>query len=215
VKQKRTPKAVVKTKRKTKYGYYYQNEFVFSEAFQKVLTSKYGMSFLQCLFTELDRKEVNSKKIYVNNGKLSITYSQFKEITKSTTSPTGCCNYTFQSVRNLLIKVGIIAITYKSKGLVRGDMNQYKILLEKCGKVERGDERWRRYPAENWANEIPTQVNPRGEEFQWKKGHSGNPKYKKKKIFPLSEQTVISDNHPIRIDRLEKKDLIRSDTIGR
>jgi len=71
---------------------------------------------------------------------------------------TGCSKETFRSTRALLITVGIIEIT-KLGGRCRGDMHQYRILLEKCGNVTRDEERWRIYPRENWSDEVPTSPN--------------------------------------------------------
>ena len=150
-------KKVVKTKRTTKYGFYYPNEVVFSQAFREVMKTQYAFLFLQFLLTELRREEQNGKKIYVNNGEISCPHSQFKILTANNQLK-GCSKQTHLNVRDLLITVGFIEITKKG-GSCRGDMHQYRILLEKCGNVTPEQERWRVYPRENWGNEVPKNPN--------------------------------------------------------
>ena len=151
-------KQVVKTKRTTKYGFYYTNEFVYSQAFREILKTEYAFLFLQFLLTELKLKKQNGKNIYVNNGEISCPHSQFRLLTINNKQPKGCSKQTHLNVRDLLITVGIIEITKKG-GSCRGDMHQYRILLEKCGNVNREQERWRVYPRENWENEVPKNPN--------------------------------------------------------
>ena len=151
-------KQVVKTKRTIKYGFYYPNEVVFSQAFREVMKTEYGFLFLQFLLTELKLEKQNGRKIYVNNGTISCPHSQFKLITVNNKQPNGCSKQAHLNVRNLLITVGFIEIT-KQGGSCKGDRHQYRILLEKCGNVTREKERWRIYPRENWENEAPKNPN--------------------------------------------------------
>ncbi len=151
-------KQVVKTKRTTKYGFYYPNEVVFSQAFREVIKTEYAFLYLQFLLTELKLEKQNGKRIYVNNGEISCPHSQFKLLTVNIKQPNGCSKQAHQNVRDLLITVGFIEIT-KQGGRCRGDRHQYRILLEKCGNVTREEERWRVYPRENWENEVPKNPN--------------------------------------------------------
>ena len=181
-------KQVVKTKRTTKYGFYFTNEFVFSQAFRGILKTEYAFLFLQFLLTELKREEQNGRKIYVNNGTISCPHSQFKLLTVNNKQPKGCSKQTHLNVRDLLITVGIIEIT-KQGGSCRGDMHQYRILLEKCGKVTREQERWRVYPRENWENETPKKPN----NLVGVENRFGN-------NSTLTEYTLNGDNPPNGVD---------------
>ena len=110
-------KQVVKTKRTTKYGFYYPNEVVFSQAFREVMKTEYAFLFLQFLLTELELKEQNGKKIYVNNGEISCPHSQFRLLTVNIKQPNGCSIQTHLNVRDLLITVGFIHKWLRSKVL--------------------------------------------------------------------------------------------------
>ena len=56
-------KQVVKTKRTTKYGFYYPNEVVFSQAFREIMKTEYAFLYLQFLLTELKLEKQNGKRI--------------------------------------------------------------------------------------------------------------------------------------------------------
>jgi len=82
---------------------------------------------------------------YTNNGKIAFTEYEWK---KQGLGASG----TYLKARNQLIKVGLIRITYQG-GMARGDMNRYELLFIEG--VNRDDKRWKRYPDENWEDEIP------------------------------------------------------------
>ena len=97
---------------------------------------------------------------YTNNGKISFTEYEWKEQGLGASA-------TYLRARNQLIKVGLIRITYQG-GFARGDMNRYELLFIEG--VNRDDKRWKRYPDENWKNEIPTSKDfPIGKKTRFKK----------------------------------------------
>ena len=169
-------------------GYYYKNEFWFHPAY--FLLNKASRDLLQCLLTELDRrrlKNTNRKEwIITNNGKISFTALQFKKL----------CGYqrqTYINARNQLIKHGIIIQTYQG-GNYRGDMATYKILC--TDDIKTADQRWRLYPNNDYANDIPkSNINRVGRETQWPKGVCG-----RKSKSTLSECTLNESIDPIVID---------------
>ena len=77
---------------------------------------------------------------------------------------------TYLRARNQLIEVGFIRITYQG-GFARGDMNRYELLFIEG--VKRDDKRWKRYPDENWADEIPKIKDyPIGRDTRFKKSNN-------------------------------------------
>ena len=143
-------------------GWFYRNEIWFSEAFKKLPRS--AMDLLQCFVTEISKKQKRNKWSVVNNGKLSVTQSQFVKLT-------GYSKSTYIKERNRLIEHGFLKITYLGGG-GSGDRSLYKILI--CDDVPNEEQRWRRYPLENWKNEVPKRENNLiGKKTQWKKGQSG------------------------------------------
>ena len=104
------------------------------------------------------------KKMWTNNGDLSFTEVQFKNQNE-------VCSSTYLNARNKLIEVGLIKQTYRG-GMCRGDMAKYKLLF--VNDIFPGEERWKRYPEENWAHEIPKRKKQLvGIKTRWKKGQSG------------------------------------------
>lgn len=143
-----------------KGGFYYNNEVFFSKAFQSL--SKSGRNLLHCFI--LERRWHPKTKVITNNGKISFTEIQFKEIY-------GYSSTTYLKARNHLIKCGLIIQTYKG-GFCRGDMATYKILCIEG--VLLSEKRWLAYPEKNWAGEIPKLKKQfAGVKTQWKKGQSG------------------------------------------
>jgi len=139
---------VAKYNPKPQWGVWYTNELYYSFAYQE-LTLK-ARDLLHCLMNEVDVKSVKSRNrtdahIYPNNGKISVTQSQFM-------SQFDCVKQSYINARNLLIKVGCIKMTYRG-GTGIGDMAQYKILTLK--EIPDEQQRWRNYPDKNWAKEIP------------------------------------------------------------
>ena len=152
----------MKLKVKMNKGWFYRNEIWFSEAFKKLPRS--ATDLLQCFATEISKKQKRNKWSVVNNGQLSVTQSQFVKLT-------GYSKSTYIKERNRLIEHGFLKITYLGGG-GSGDRSLYKILI--CDDVPNEEQRWRRYPQENWKNEIPKRENNLiGKKTQWKKGQSG------------------------------------------
>ena len=121
------------------------NKLYWSPAYQSLTIS--ARNLLYCFVSELrftgSRKKGNFQ--YTNNGKVSFSESEFK---KQGLGASG----TYIKARNQLIEVGLIEITYRG-GMARGDMNTYKLLFIEG--VNQIDQKWKRYPKENWAHEIP------------------------------------------------------------
>lgn len=143
-------------------GFYYNNDIFFSKAFQKLRPTSFRL--LHCLLTEcLYDKKRGKKRDYWNNGKISFTETQYKEVFGSSSS--------YLTARNQLIECGFIKQTYRG-GKHRGDISQYQILC--LPDVPYSEQRWRDYPEKNWLKDIPKikkyQV---GIKTQWKKGESG------------------------------------------
>ena len=177
---------------KNKKGFYYTNDVWFSPAYQSL--SNATRDLLQCMLTEFRRKEVtppksnrfSNKWIITNNNEISFTEIDFKELT-------GKCSSTWLNARNKLIEVGFIEIKYRG-GFGAGDRAKYKLFVGTNLKKEQ--ERWRRYPDENWAHEIPKPKKQMiGIKTQWKKGQSG-----RKTKATLLEYTLNSTNPPIEVD---------------
>ena len=150
------------TARPRKGGFYYSNEIWDSAAYQTL--TKSARNLLHCFATELRWTGKGRKMRYTNNGELSFTEIQFKNMY-------GACSSTYLKARNQLIDVGFIRQTYRG-GMCRGDMAKYKLLFaDGCLPNEK---RWRQYPEKNWADEIPRPKKQLvGVKTQWKKGQSG------------------------------------------
>ncbi len=114
-----------------------------SEAYQSLNIS--ARNLMVCFITELSWTGRGKNKTFLNNGKISFSEAEFK-FNKLGASQT------YINARNKLIEVGFIKVTYRG-GMARGDMNQYKLLWIKG--VKQDEMRWKRYPNENWADEIP------------------------------------------------------------
>ena len=143
-------------------GFYYSNEIWDSEAYQSLMNS--ARNLMHCLVAELRWTGRGDKQRFTNNGELSFTEVKFKE-------KYGACSSTYIKARNKLIETGLIKQTYRG-GMCRGDMAKYKLLFIK-GCLP-GEKRWKRYPLENWADEIPRPKKQLvGVDTQWKKGQSG------------------------------------------
>ncbi len=164
------------------HGHYYSNEFYFSPSYQTL--TKAGRDLLHCMLSELRfsrKKGGNREKQYPNNGEISFTELQFKEMF-------GYSSRTYLKSRNILIEVGLIRQTYRG-GKCRGDMAQYKILC--VSDVLLREQRWQDYPNKNWTDEIPkakdTQV---GIETRFQKGKSGG------KIEPTLPKYTLNGSKP-------------------
>ena len=176
---------------KKKKGFYYKNEVWFSPAYQSLPIS--ARDLLQCMLTEFRREKIKMKSerfskewVVINNGEISFTEIDFKKLT-------GKCSSTYLNARNKLIEVGFIQLKYRG-GFGVGDRAKYKLFVGTNLKKE--EERWRRYPDENWAHEIPKPKKQMiGVETQWKKGQSG-----RKTKATLQKHTLHSTNHPIGVD---------------
>ena len=172
---------------KKKKGFYYTNDVWFSPAYQSL--SNATRDLLQCMLTEFRRnrdKKSSSGWRVINNGEISFTEIDFKKLT-------GKCSSTYLSARNKLIEVGFIEIKYRG-GFGVGDRAKYKLFVGTNLKKEQ--ERWRRYPDENWAHEIPKPKKQMiGVKTQWKKGQSG-----RKIKATLQKYTHNGTIHPIKVD---------------
>ena len=119
------------------------NKLYWSEAYQALNIS--ARNLMMCFYTELRWTGKGRNKTFLNNGKISFSEAEFK-FNKLGASQT------YINARNKLIEVGFIKVTYRG-GMARGDMNQYKLLW--IVGVKQDEMRWKRYPNENWADEIP------------------------------------------------------------
>jgi len=152
-----------------KGGYYYNNELYYSQAYRSL--SKAARDLLHCLLNELrwanNKKKKKRKKVYLNNsnsGGVSFTEVHFKELH-------GYCSATYLNARNQLIEVGFIKQNYRG-GMCRGDCARYRLLC--VDGVRQESQRWRRYPEENWSDDIPKLKKQMvGVKTQFKKGKSG------------------------------------------
>ena len=176
---------------KKKKGFYYKNEVWFSHAYQSLPIS--ARDLLQCMLTEFRREKIKMKSerfskewVVINNGEISFTEIDFKELT-------GKCSSTYLIARNKLIEVGFIELKHRG-GFGAGDRAKYKLFVGTNLKKE--EERWRRYPDENWTHEIPMPKKQMiGIKTQWKKGQSG-----RKTKATLQKHTHNGTNHPTGID---------------
>ncbi len=152
----------------------YSRKFYDSKAYQRLTISARNM--FEFLLRERRYKGKGKDKMWINNGEISLNRKEFKKLY-------GYSNETCNKARNLLIEVGLIKIE-KVGGEGRGDMNEYSILMDCYLKQER----WKEYPKQNWKNEVP---NHKGKTLgsKWKKGESGNPKYK-------SQSTKVDAKQP-------------------
>ena len=143
-------------------GTWYQNELYFSPAYQSVTNS--ARNLFHCMLNELKWRGSGHKRIFTNNGEISLTEIQFKKMSN-------CCSSTYLTARNQLIEVGLIKQTHRG-GMCRGDMAKYKILA--LTNLPSKEQRWQQYPERNWESEIPKSKGMTvGKETRWKKGHSG------------------------------------------
>ena len=156
-----------------KAGVWMTNELFFSPAYQAL--PKSSMNLFHCLMNELRFTKKRGKRIFTNNGELSLTEIQFKEKFK-------CTSQTYLNARDKLIEVGLIRLKYRG-GMGRGDMTKYKILA--LTDLPKDEQRWLKYPGMDWISDIPKSKGLTiGKETRWKKGQSG--------------RKVIS--HPIKLD---------------
>ena len=114
-----------------------------SEAYQALNIS--ARNLMMCFQTELRWSGKGKKRVFTNNGEISFSEAEFKN------NKLGA-SQTYINARNKLIEVGFIKVTYRG-GMARGDMNKYKLLW--VDGVKHNKMRWKRYPEESWANEIP------------------------------------------------------------
>ena len=143
---------------------------------------------MQCLVTEINKvKNKKTKKwMETRNGELSFTESQYRSLT-------GRSKGTYINAIKTLICRGFIKVTHRGGG-GRGDRSTYKVLVSE--ELRKDEQRWRRYPTENWEHAIPKAKNNLvGKKTQWKKGQSG------RKLDPtLSDYTHINDSPPNGLD---------------
>ena len=143
-------------------GCFYRNDLWFSPAYQSLSLS--SRDLLQCLVTEINRVKVKRDWKSFRNGELSFTEPDYIKLT-------GRSKQTYINARNQLIETGFINITHRG-GNGSGDRGMYRVLI--VDDVRSEDQRWRRYPEQNWANEIPKSRGLTiGKDTRWKKGQSG------------------------------------------
>lgn len=128
-------------------GFYYNNELWFSDAYQSLLITTRNL--LHCFIGELRWDGKGKNKVFINNGKLAFTESQFKKLY-------GYCSATYIKARNQLIKVGLIEQVFRG-GEGRGNCARYRLLC--VDGVSIVEQKWRKYPSENWIAEIPKSKN--------------------------------------------------------
>ena len=152
---------VAKHKPSPNGGFYYDNELWNSDAYQSL--PKSARNLFHCFLNELRWKGRGTYRVFTNNGELSYTEVQFGQLYGS--------GSTYLEARNRLIICGLIKQTYRG-GMCRGDLATYKILCVKG--VTLKDQRWKRYPTEQWTNDIPKHKKQLvGKRTQWKKGQCG------------------------------------------
>ena len=176
----------MKLKVKLNKGWFYRNDVWFSKAYLSLPIS--ARDLLQCLVTEINKVQDKRTKKWkeTRNGELSFTETQYIEIT-------GRCKGTYYNAITELIRRGFIKITHRGGG-GRGDSSTFEVLISE--ELIKEKQRWRRYPTENWENEIPkAKDNMVGKKTQWKKGQSG-----RKLDSTLSGCTLINDSLPNGID---------------
>ena len=144
-------------------GFYYNNELYLSSAYLALPIA--SRNLLHMLLNELRWRKGKGSKVYTNNGEVSFTEVDFKELF-------GSASQTYINARNSLIRVGLIKRTYRG-GMCRGDRATYKVLCLYQG-LSQSEMRWLKYPEKNWESEIPK---PRrqmiGLGTQFKKGKGG------------------------------------------
>jgi len=164
------------------------NELYWSKAYQSLTLS--ARNLLWCMVAELKFAGSRKKKTfaYTNNGKIAFTEYEWK---KQNLGASG----TYLRARNQLIEVGFIRITYRG-GFACGDMNRYELLFIEG--VKRDDKRWKRYPDENWKDEIPTSKDlPIGKKTRFKKLKN-----------TLKNDTLNGTNPPKELDPYKETSLI-------
>jgi len=143
-------------------GFYYRNELWFSEAYRCLPPA--AKDLLHCFTTELRWEYKSKKKYFFNNGDISFSESQFKELL-------GYSSETYLKARNQLIKVGLIRQTYRG-GNGRGDRARYKLLM--VDGIPTKEQRWKDYPSKSWEDEIPRSKNSLvGKHTRFRPGKSG------------------------------------------
>ena len=149
------------------------NELFLSPAYQCL--SKSSRNLFHCLMNELRFTRKRGKRVFTNNGEVSLTEIQFKERFQ-------CTSQTYLNARNQLIEVGLIKLTYRG-GMGRGDMTKYEVLA--LTNLPKDKQRWLKYPKMNWVSDIPKAKGLTiGKNTRFKKGQSA--------------RKVIS--HPIKLD---------------
>ena len=126
-----------------KFYFTFHERLYWSEAYQSLTLS--ARNLMMCFYAELRWTGKRKKKVYTNNGDLSFSEAEFKANRLG-------CSATYLNARNKLIEVGFIEMTYQG-GMARGDMNTYKLLFIEG--VKQIDQKWKRYPKENWKHKIP------------------------------------------------------------
>ena len=116
-----------------------------SAAFQAL--TKSAQNLMWCMYAELRFSGSRKKKnfAYTNNGNISFSEVEFKKQGLG-------ASQTYLNARNLLIELGFIEITYEG-GMTKGDMNKYKLLWIEG--VPHTQMKWKRYPLENWSEDVP------------------------------------------------------------
>jgi hypothetical protein len=154
-------------------GCFYRNDIWFSPAYLSLSIS--SRDLLQCLVTEINKAKVKGKWVSFRNGELSFIESDYIKLTKRS-------KQTYLNARNQLIETGFIKMTHRG-GNGSGDRGMYRVLIADDVRIEH--QRWRKYPEQNWTNEIPKSRGLTiGKETRFKKGQSA--------------RKVIS--HPIELD---------------
>ena len=154
-------------------GCFYRNDIWFSSAYLSLSIS--SRDLLQCLVTEINKAKVKGKWVSLRNGELSFIESDYIKLTKRS-------KQTYVNARNQLIQTGFIKMTHRG-GNGAGDRAMYRVLIADDVRIEH--QRWRKYPEQNWTNEIPKSRGLTiGKKTRFKKGQSA--------------RKVIS--HPIELD---------------
>ena len=161
-----------------RFYFTFHERLYWSKAYQSLTLS--ARNLMMCFYAELRFTGKGKKKQFTNNGEVSFSEAEFKA------NELGC-SVTYIKARNLLIKVGFIKVTYRG-GMVRGDMNKYKLLW--VDGVLHSEMRWKQYPDEDWEHEIP----------KVKDYIVGRKTRFKKKNITLQKHTLNGTKSPTKVD---------------
>ena len=142
-------------------------KFLGSKAWNKITPREQHVYYY--LFTALKWRPLKKKDLVyecINNGGIEVSLTKIREKIPMSSRTAS------KAIKNL-IGVGLIRLTRVGQNK---ECHKYELLGE--GVVPKKQQRWLRYPQQNWFNETPKHPNNLvGKKSRWKKGVSGNPNY--------------------------------------